>query len=153
MHLKYMRAVCELSSFWRCKFAHQPIIINIFSVEKPWRNDSLGDVGFQYDWTKCFGKVLISFTSRLIWDADLQSDIARVIQLVDLLFLFPGRKVPVPSVYGAAAVPGGGSHCHHHCQRRAVCRYTCWHKPGWMDVHLWHKHIFVFGCVSFRELP
>lgn len=47
----------------------------------------------------------------------------RVIQLVDLLFLSPGCKVPVPSVYGAAAVPRGGSHCHHHRQRRAVCRY------------------------------
>lgn len=36
---------------------------------------------------------------------------------------FPGCQVLVLSVHGVAAVQGGCSHRHHHCQRRAVCRY------------------------------
>lgn len=103
------------------------IIINIVSVKKPWRNN-------RYSQTSC-----------LIWDADLQlSDTARVMQMVDLLFLFPGCKVPVSSIYGAAAVPGGSSHCHHHRQRRAVCRYKHTLTQTLNLVHqrgnLWHSN-------------
>ena len=45
-------------------------------------------------------------------------------RLVDNRFFLLGCKVPVPPLYGSATVQRGCSHRHHHCQRRAVCRYT-----------------------------